>query len=474
MLERVEIIFQRSRRLLLLILFAVLQAPSFAAEPSRIALVIGNADYVDGGKLKNPVNDAVLVTKTLKAQGFQVTTLKNATKRQMKTGIRKFTRSLNEQSVGLFYFAGHGIEFNGSNYLIPVDADILGEEDVEYESINAGRLLSGLELTNNGLNLVILDACRNNPYARSFRSSSRGLSRMQPASGSLIMYATEPGDVAADGAGNNGVFTTHLVDAINQGGISIEKVFKVTAQNVSRATAKKQAPYIEGVVLGEFYFSPAAKPESAPPPVKIAKTSRDASGEHERLFWNSVTADPSREMYEAYLEQYPNGNYAILAKVKTRQLIRVENTTATSKSIDNKIKTASISTATGAKLHPVIDVSGTYTADITYTNRSGAITLREIGRGYFGVNGDIEISITQTGNNIVGELSGDQTGDFKGTRDGDTITIKWHLVGVVYSDRWGVGEWKISEDGQLLQGTWKTLRAGSTAAGDWSLTRKNQ
>ena len=248
---------------LLLIVLTALQSSPLVAAPARIALVIGNADYVDG-RLKNPVNDAVLVTETLKAQGFQVTTLTNATKRQMKTAIRKFTRSLDKQSVGLFYFAGHGIEFNGNNYLIPVDADIVGEEDVEYESINGGRLLNGLELANNGLNLVILDACRNNPYARSFRSSTRGLSRMQPASGSLIMYATEPGDVAADGRGNNGVFTTHLVDAINQQGKKIEEVFKITAINVSRATGKKQTPYIEGVVLGEFCFSGGAKAASAP------------------------------------------------------------------------------------------------------------------------------------------------------------------------------------------------------------------
>ena len=137
------------------------------------------------------------------------------------------------------------------------------EEDVEYEGINAGRLLDGLKRANNGLNLVILDACRNNPYSRSFRSSSRGLVRMQPASGSLILYATEPGSVASDGKGSNGVFTSHLVNAINEEGYSIEKVFKVTARNVSQATTKKQIPYIEGVVLGEFFFSEKKKYEKA-------------------------------------------------------------------------------------------------------------------------------------------------------------------------------------------------------------------
>ncbi len=243
--------------LILLVVLAGFQSLNAATKPSRIALVIGNSDYTVG-KLKNPVNDALLMASTLASKGFQVTTLKNATRRQMKEGIHKFTSSLDEQSVGLLYYAGHGIELEGNNYLIPVDAEIAGEGDVEYESINAGRILNGLKRANNGLNMVILDACRNNPYARNFRSSTRGLSRMQPTSGSLILYATEPGSVAADGSGDNGVFTTHLVNAINQKGYNIEKVFKVTARNVSKATAKRQIPYIEGVVLGEFYFNDTA------------------------------------------------------------------------------------------------------------------------------------------------------------------------------------------------------------------------
>ena len=310
---------------LLLVVLAALQTSLVTAAPARIALVIGNADYLNG-RLKNPVNDAVLMTRTLESKGFQVTTIKNATKRQMKNGIRTFIRSLNEQSVGLFYFAGHGIEFNGNNYLIPVDADIVGEEDVEYESINAGRLLGGLELSNNGLNLVILDACRNNPYARSFRSSTQGLSRMQPTSGSLIMYATEPGDVAADGAGNNGVFTTHLVNAINQKGKKIEEVFKITAINVNRATGKKQTPYIEGVVLGDFYFSGAANAESTPAQAPVI--SSDGSGENERLFWSEVKSEPSKEMYEAYLQQFPDGDYTLIAKIKLESLINNPTTVA--------------------------------------------------------------------------------------------------------------------------------------------------
>jgi len=303
------------------------------AEQARIALIIGNGDYAIG-KLKNPVNDAVLMEKTLKTKGFDVTTIKNASRRKMKRGIRGFTKKLVEGSVGLFYFAGHGIEFNGQNYLIPVDADIETEADVEFESINVGRVLSGLKQANNGLNLVILDACRNNPYARSFRSGSRGLTRMQPASGSLILYATEPGNVASDGIDDNGVFTEHLVNAINQPSQSIEKVFKITAREVSKATNKKQTPYIEGVILGDFYF------DKLPLKATTVPLSVNASDDHEKEFWRDVKMDPSEDMFRAYIAEYPNGHYVRLAKIKLKKILS-ENSSIDS--VDN-IQTNNVTT----------------------------------------------------------------------------------------------------------------------------------
>jgi hypothetical protein len=261
------------------------------------------------------VNNTTLMTRTLQSKGFRVTTLKNGTRRQMIEAIRTFTGSLEEESVGLFYFAGHGIEFAGNHYLIPVDANIESEADVEFESINAGRVLASLKQSNNGLNLVVLDACRNNPYVKSFRSSSRGLSRMQPVSGSLILYATEPSSVAADGDGDNGVFTKHLVDAINQHGNKIEEIFKITARNVNKATAKKQTRYIEGVLLGEFYFG--RKKIEPPKPTVADVDARKRLLENE--FWRVVKSDQSIAMYQAYLSKFPIGLYAPIAKAKVQQ-----------------------------------------------------------------------------------------------------------------------------------------------------------
>lgn len=327
-LQRLSHVIKTAALLALLLQGSLLSLEATAAQ-SRTALVIGNSNYPAAG-LKNPVNDARLMTKTLTDKGFTVTTLLDAGKREMKESIRTFTRSLDEDSVGLFYFAGHGIEIDGNNYLIPVDAEIVSETDVEFEGVNAGRILSGLKRANNGLNLVVLDACRNNPYSRSFRSASRGLSRMQPASGSLILYATEPGSVAADGRGENGVFTEHLVNAINRKGFSIEKVFKITARDVSRATAKKQTPYIEGVVLGDFYFDEQAAAATASKPVQTASISNGNSG-IEQDFWSEVSASPSKEMFQAYLDQYPDGHFAAIARIKLAMMTKSTNTPAAKK-----------------------------------------------------------------------------------------------------------------------------------------------
>jgi formylglycine-generating enzyme required for sulfatase activity len=226
------------------------------AAQNRTALVIGNSDYAVQ-PLKNPVNDARLMAETLTRQGFDVTTRINVNRRGMKEAIQSFIAKLDNNSVGLFYFAGHGLEVQGRNYLVPINASIASEADVEFEAIDAGRVLSGFEVANNGLNMLILDACRNNPYSRGFRSgNSRGLQPMRPASGSLVLYATEPGEVADDGVGaDNGLFTAKLVQAINTPGLKIEDVFKQTAIEVHQQSGKQQTPYLEGVILGDFYFT---------------------------------------------------------------------------------------------------------------------------------------------------------------------------------------------------------------------------
>ncbi|MFT5221235.1 MAG: putative caspase-like protein [Planctomycetota bacterium] len=416
-----------------LLLPASLLSLDASAAQSRTALVIGNSNYPAAG-LKNPVNDARLMTQTLINKGFVVTTLLDAGKREMKESIRSFTRSLDEDSVGLFYFAGHGIEIDGNNYLIPVDAEIGSETDVEFEGVNAGRILSGLKRANNGLNLVVLDACRNNPYSRSFRSTSRGLSRMQPASGSLILYATEPGSVAADGKGDNGVFTEHLVNAINRKGFSIEKVFKITARDVSRATAKKQTPYIEGVVLGDFYFDEEGAAPKASKPLQTASISSGNTG-IEQDFWSEVSASPSKEMYQAYLDQYPDGHFAAIARIKLSLLKKQGNSSAA------KTKTATKKSS---------------------SQSSGSISAT----GIYVDDQDRQIKLTQKGDEISGAgIKGFSRGaNIRGNRSGNSLTITLNPTAGGARSK---AVLDISDDGKFLKGTIK--RGANTY--DWELRK---
>jgi hypothetical protein len=293
---------------------------TFALE-KRVALVIGNSAYKDS-PLINPANDARDMASKLTSLGFSVDKLLNANYRQMTKAIQDFGKKLRgENTVGLFYFAGHGVQVNGSNFLLPVSYNIETEADIEFEAVNAARVLSQMESAENNLNLMILDACRNNPFARSFRSSTRGLAKMQAPSGSMILYATSPGDVAADGSGRNGLFTEKLMSMMDKKGLKIYDVFHQTANAVSNASGRQQIPYIEGVILGDFYFN---APVSIMPAAKHTQKNAqsDMASRIELEFWNSVQADPGKEMYQAYIDEYPNGRYVKLAKIKLKHLTR--------------------------------------------------------------------------------------------------------------------------------------------------------
>jgi uncharacterized caspase-like protein len=222
---------------------------------NRTALVIGNADY-PGGSLKNPLNDARAMAEVLQKSNFAVTLIENAGRRKMSEAIANFGRELYAGGVGLFYFAGHGVQFEGSNYLVPVDADIGDEVDVKYEAVPAGKILDKMKLAGNDVNIVILDACRNNPYARDSRSASgsenRGLIRMASPIGSIVAYATAPGSVAADGGGEHGVYTKYLLKYIQQPGLTIEQVFKKVRKAVLRDTGNRQIPWENSSLMGDF------------------------------------------------------------------------------------------------------------------------------------------------------------------------------------------------------------------------------
>lgn len=230
----------------------------------RVALVIGNGAY-EATPLRNPVNDARAMAATLGGLGFEVIERENLTQKDMKREIQAFGQKLLKGGVGLFYYAGHGVQVNGRNYLIPVGASIEHEKQVEYEAVDAGAVMSEMDYARNRLNIVILDACRDNPFARSFRSVSQGLASISAPTGALIAYATAPGSVASDGPGEHGLYTGELIKAIQTPGLRIEDVFKHVRAAVRENTEGKQIPWESSSLEGDFYFKqPAAQAESPP------------------------------------------------------------------------------------------------------------------------------------------------------------------------------------------------------------------
>ncbi len=227
---------------------------AISGKESRIALVIGNGAY-KSSPLSNPVNDANDMAAVLERLGFSVRLKINANQKSMENAIRDFGKELRSGGVGLFYFAGHGFQVQGRNYLIPTDADIESEADVKYESVDAGRVLSQMNEAENGLNIIILDACRDNPFARSFRSGEKGLAKMDATTGSILAYATAPGSVAADGTGRNGLYTSKLLKHMMETNLPIERVFKRVRIDVVNTSGNRQIPWESSSLMGDFYFN---------------------------------------------------------------------------------------------------------------------------------------------------------------------------------------------------------------------------
>jgi uncharacterized caspase-like protein len=307
-----------------LLFFMSAVACAVAAE-TRVALVMGNSTYLRQ-PLVNPTNDAQDVAKRLEELGFKVVLRTNATQRQMKQAVREFSRELRGADVGVFFYAGHGVQSRGRNFLIPINADIQQEFEIEDESVDANLVIGAMEEAQTRINIVILDACRDNPFVRTTRSTSGGLAQMEAAKGMLIAFATAPGSVAADGMGRNGVYTKHLLLTLAEPGDDIERIFKRVAQGVARETTGKQIPWINSSLTADFYLAPP-KPRAAPTPAPASgvATIPIVPGEPlliqiELTFWESVRGSTLPEDYEEYLKQYPDGRFAGIARNRVTAL----------------------------------------------------------------------------------------------------------------------------------------------------------
>jgi len=232
---------------------------SASSQGRRLALVIGNGNYPTSS-LANPENDAKSMEEALKLIGFEVIKLENLEQKEMARAIDDFGNRLINYDVGLFFYAGHGVQSKGFNFLIPVDADLQTESDVEFNCVRADRVLGKMENAKNNINIVILDACRDNPFERSWTRAARGrgLATMSAPVGSIIGFATSPGNTASDGSGENGLYTSGLLTYLNEPGITaIQMLQKVTAYVIKKSDGQ-QLPWVSTSLTGDFFLVPGS------------------------------------------------------------------------------------------------------------------------------------------------------------------------------------------------------------------------
>jgi uncharacterized caspase-like protein len=274
----------------------------------RLALVIGNAAYRND-PLDNPVNDARLVARSLQQAGFAVTLRENLDRAGLLDALRAFGNRLNENTIAVLYYAGHGLQLRDRNYLIPVDAEIRSEDEIPIAGMDLGFILGRMSQARSRINIVILDACRNNPFAGRTVSVAKGLAQMDAPVGTLLAYSTAPGKLAADsGGGANSLYAEQLAKQMLTPGLPVEHVFKHVREAVVRDTRALQVPWESSSLQGEFAFVPGA---AAP---REAAADVEAAGE--LAFWNSIQAAQRADEYRAYLRQYPQGRFAALAQMR--------------------------------------------------------------------------------------------------------------------------------------------------------------
>lgn len=284
------------RFLVILLTAGLLASSQLTLAAPRSALVIGNAAYAEQSPLMNTLNDARDIAQKLRENGFKVSLHLDLNRKDLARAVNTFIRDVSGSSgVALLYYSGHGIQVDGVNYLVPVDAELQDALDVPNEAVSLDQILAGMDgRGDEALNLVILDACRNNPYQRGgARSiSGKGLAKAAvPSSGTLILYATRPGETASDNPeGRNGLFTKHLLAAMDKPQIQIEDAFKLVAKQVYLESERVQSPWMEGVLFGQFYLHANVQPAPA--------ASSAASVSTPRLFPSPVTtsqASPPQE-----------------------------------------------------------------------------------------------------------------------------------------------------------------------------------
>jgi hypothetical protein len=294
---------------------------SSALADKRVALTIGNSAYKNVAQLPNPVNDAAAVTALLKSSGFDVVEARmDLGVAEMRRAISDFSDTASDADVAVVFYAGHGIEVDGTNYIIPVDAVLKRDIDVDDEAVSLDRVLRILDPVKR-LRLVILDACRDNPFSNSMkrtlgtRSVGRGLAKVEPSSSdTLIAFAAKAGSVASDGDGTNSPFTTALLKFIAAPGLDLRLAFGKVRDEVMKTTKNRQEPFVYGSLGGSTV---SLVPGSEKPSADSVKPLDEAR--LELAFWESIKNDKNPQLFQAYLNRYPKGVFADIARINLQQ-----------------------------------------------------------------------------------------------------------------------------------------------------------
>jgi uncharacterized caspase-like protein len=302
---------------LLLLVFAA----SAAHAERRVALVIGNSGYEHVTKLTNPDNDAKGMAEKLASLDFEVVTGTDLSLRDMRKTVREFIAKLEGADLALFFYAGHGLQVNGENYLVPIDAQLSSYVDLEFEAMPANLILNAMEHSTK-VNLVFLDACRNNPLAENLarsmgtRSGSvgRGLAKIGSGVGSLISFATQPGNVALDGEGKNSPFTTALLKHLGTPGQDITRDLVMVRRDVLEATKGQQVPWDNSSLTGEVILKQLEMVQPAEPEKPAINP------QIELAYWDSIKSAESIAYFETYLARYPDGQFADIARIRIDEL----------------------------------------------------------------------------------------------------------------------------------------------------------
>jgi hypothetical protein len=284
----------------------------------RQALVIGNSRYADS-PLKNPVNDAKALAKSLEACGFSLQLLLDASQQEMAAAISSYgARLASQQAVGVFYYAGHGAQLAWRNYLIPVDAVVDRLDDLPRRCVELNSLLGALTRAGNPMNIIILDACRDNPFGSRLPPEQKGLSQFDAPPGSLLSYATAPGNTASDGIGSNGLFTENLLREMRVDGAKLEDVFKRVRLNVRLQSRGQQVPWESTSLEEDFYFVPPRLSE------QMTVDEKNRRFEEEQGYWEQAKAATTPAPIQAYLSRYPSGMYSELAQAWLDKILAAE------------------------------------------------------------------------------------------------------------------------------------------------------